>query len=357
MKVYRIVLTGGPCAGKTTILNNVKEELKRNGIQCLIVPEAATELINKGIDPTIWDTYEFQEYVLERQLFYEEENYKYIDKFNGVVDRLVIIYDRGIYDNMAYFNNTMDFKRLLKEKELNTMITLDQYDLVLDLLSVATCKPEFYTLDNNKARMENVEIAKFLDKKTSNVWANHRNIRIISSNCSVEEETNVVLNYIYDLINGKNTIETFRFVVNEEKSNLDMFRGIEPITINNTYIDLCNGKLISRLSERISDDRDFVLDGYAYIDEHKKRIDSICITSDIYKKLYNECKHLGYETLKQFNFIDNEILYRLCYYRDMLVLEVQKNDFNDIKIPNNINVISEIDDFGLKNGFAKKLHL
>lgn len=47
VNVTRILLTGGPCAGKTTALAAIKADLTQLGYKVLVVPEAAT-LIMKG---------------------------------------------------------------------------------------------------------------------------------------------------------------------------------------------------------------------------------------------------------------------------------------------------------------------
>jgi len=47
INVTRILLTGGPCAGKTTALAAISQDLTQLGYKVLVVPEAAT-LIMKG---------------------------------------------------------------------------------------------------------------------------------------------------------------------------------------------------------------------------------------------------------------------------------------------------------------------
>ena len=46
--IYRIVLTGGPCAGKTTALAAVISALELRGIRVLTVPESATIMFTNG---------------------------------------------------------------------------------------------------------------------------------------------------------------------------------------------------------------------------------------------------------------------------------------------------------------------
>lgn len=47
INLTRILLTGGPCAGKTTAMAAISQDLTQLGYKVLVVPEAAT-LIMKG---------------------------------------------------------------------------------------------------------------------------------------------------------------------------------------------------------------------------------------------------------------------------------------------------------------------
>ena len=46
--IFRICLTGGPCAGKTTALSSLTDNLIKMGYNVLIVPEAATLMMKAG---------------------------------------------------------------------------------------------------------------------------------------------------------------------------------------------------------------------------------------------------------------------------------------------------------------------
>ena len=355
MKIYRIVLTGGPCAGKTTYLNSIKESFKKNNIPCLIVPEAATILINKGFDPGNWTPMEFQKMVLERELFDERENTEFINKKQHKYDSLVIVYDRGIYDNAAYLNNWHDFGDLLIDYDLDGMQVLDGYDLVLDLLSMATCKPSAYTTKNNEARKEDLEFAKRLDKRTSNAWANHRNIRIISGNCSIEEEEEKILNHVYDFLNGKNVIETQKFLVDTKNSNFSKIDKNNRMSVIDTYLKANNGEIMYKISQRNHFGTSYILDTYTYNDGKKTIISSKIISKDVYNTLYNTFEHSRQDRGDVYSFVDNETLYRLCCYFDKTILEVQKNDFSDIIIPDYIKVFGKYDENDLDSPLTRKL--
>lgn len=46
--IYKLVLTGGPCSGKTTALEELKSFLTKHGFKVFTTPEAATTLFLNG---------------------------------------------------------------------------------------------------------------------------------------------------------------------------------------------------------------------------------------------------------------------------------------------------------------------
>lgn len=46
--IYKIVLTGGPCAGKTTALTTISDRLRERGFRVYCVPECASLVANGG---------------------------------------------------------------------------------------------------------------------------------------------------------------------------------------------------------------------------------------------------------------------------------------------------------------------
>ena len=51
MELRKIVITGGPSAGKTTGLSWIQNECSKLGYTVLFVPETATEFISGGVAP------------------------------------------------------------------------------------------------------------------------------------------------------------------------------------------------------------------------------------------------------------------------------------------------------------------
>ena len=113
-EIYKIVLTGGPCAGKTTSLDLIREYINGLGYLVLVVNESATELINSGIKPfgeNSVSMVEFQDIVLKYQLYKEK---LVIDTAKQYYDdrEIVIIYDRGMVDYKAYVGAVEYYKLL-----------------------------------------------------------------------------------------------------------------------------------------------------------------------------------------------------------------------------------------------------
>ena len=99
-----IVITGGPCSGKTTII----QALAAAGHTT--VPEAATELIeDPALENLRADPLEFQLQVLRRQL----ENEKQADE--RAETQSIIFLDRGIGDGFGYlsYHGLEPFEELL----------------------------------------------------------------------------------------------------------------------------------------------------------------------------------------------------------------------------------------------------
>jgi predicted ATPase len=84
----KVVITGGPSSGKSTLI----EEFSRRGF--VIVPEAATIVIKRGVHHPTRDPIAFQREVLALQMKLERDAE---GKASGI-----IFCDRGIYDGLAY---------------------------------------------------------------------------------------------------------------------------------------------------------------------------------------------------------------------------------------------------------------
>ena len=69
MEITKIVITGGPCAGKATAMSWIQSNFTKLGYTVLFVPETATELITGGVAPwTCGSNVEYQKCQMKLQL-------------------------------------------------------------------------------------------------------------------------------------------------------------------------------------------------------------------------------------------------------------------------------------------------
>lgn len=166
MKIYKFVITGGPCGGKTTALERFKSELEKSGFDVLTISETATELQNGNIQSTVPD---FQKHIFRLQL--EKESIYNIVAESKQKDT-VIIMDRCLIDGNAYINND-EFNNIAESFGFTKDKLYSRYDAVFHLVTAADGAEEYYTLANNTARTESPETAREIDKKTYDVSNNH----------------------------------------------------------------------------------------------------------------------------------------------------------------------------------------
>lgn len=356
MKILKVVLTGGPCGGKTTAIKEIKKYLKKRNIPVLVVPETATELIVNGIKPGDISTYDFQTLVLKKQLSKEQITKEYAKKRYKNEELCVIIYDRGVLDNKAYLENITDFQKLIKEERLSEINLLDNYDLVLDLLSLATCKPEAYNL-LNEARTEDISTAKELDRKTTISWIGHRNLKILNSKMTQKEELKEILKEIDEFICGVIKKHIRRFLVNNTSSNYDIYNdnNSQDIYVSDYYLDSMSPNYQYIVSKRTFENEDsYIFAVYKEQDGVRTTIEDIHIKQEEYYKLISKNKIIKKINRKEKYFIYNNQKYTLCFYDNSTVLELESKVDSKICFPDNIDIISEISDYDDKMVINKK---
>jgi thymidylate kinase len=177
-KIFKICLTGGPCAGKTSSMNFLKEKLSPFFI-VYVLPEVAATTVHSGVTiiPSEFTpaTHQiFTKAIMQMQMDLED----YFWDIATIQKRsVVILTDRGVMDNTAYCTPEVEQKIYNQTGWNKTMIRDNRYDMVIHLVTCADGAEEFYTLENNTARSETPEIAKMLDKMTQGAWNGHPTYR------------------------------------------------------------------------------------------------------------------------------------------------------------------------------------
>ena len=176
-KIRTIVITGGPCSGKTTALAWLRSDLEGRGYRALFVPEVATELITGGVAPWTCTSYDqFQRAVFEMQLSKEEA---FLNAARAMdADEIVVVLDRGALDNAGYMSPE-GWQALLAETGHTEEELFGRYDIVFHLVSTAKGALEAYTLENNETRKETPAQAAGVDDRIIEAWKTHPRHRVI----------------------------------------------------------------------------------------------------------------------------------------------------------------------------------
>lgn len=192
--MLRVCLSGGPCGGKSSARSALTEIFTDRGYKVLFCPETATELIMNGIVPgNDISIEEFQEFVLDKQLAKEELYNKIALLYD--IDKVIILYDRGLCDQMAYISKDK-FEKLLKNRNMTLSDAYAHYDCILHLVTAADGAIEYYEWNdpskkdcgNNAARSESPEEAIRKDKLTKNAWIGHPHLRIFDNSSTFEDK-------------------------------------------------------------------------------------------------------------------------------------------------------------------------
>ena len=186
MELTKIVITGGPCAGKTTAMSWINKEFSKRGYKVLFVPETATELISGGVAPwTCGTNYDYQ--VGQMRLQYEKEKVFEAAAKTMPDEKILIVCDRGLIDNRVYMTEA-EFQKILASMGLNEVECRDSYDAVFHMMTAAKGAEQFYTTDNNEARIESIDQAVRLDDSLIDAWTGHPHLRVIDNSVSFEEK-------------------------------------------------------------------------------------------------------------------------------------------------------------------------
>lgn len=238
-KITKIVLTGGPCAGKTTALARIIQHFTYRGYAVYAQPEAATLFNQAGVNFLTDDKelfFESEKQLLSFQLHTEDCFRKMAEKTGKPA---IVVYDRGVMDVAAYMSGDM-WQALLDEMGLNDVEVRDKrYDAVLHLCTAAKGAAKFYTCENNSSRTENIEQAVALDDKIIKAWTGHPHLRVIPNCGTFENKLNAVIAEISSILGIPEPIEMERKFLVDVVGDIPDSREME---IFQTYLMERNGE-------------------------------------------------------------------------------------------------------------------
>lgn len=213
-EIKKIVLTGGPCAGKTTALVKIIEYFSGMGYKVFTIPEVPTLYSTGGwnyLTPNRELYYEGERAILETQLALEDQFYRLAEVCKKPV---LIVCDRGAMDISAYIKPE-EWQEITEMAGTDSDKLRQRYDAVLHLVSAADGAEQYYTTATNatryeKADEEGLRIARELDKKVINAWSGHSHLRVINNHDDFNAKLNRVIKEISNVLGLPQPLEKER---------------------------------------------------------------------------------------------------------------------------------------------------
>lgn len=345
-KINKIVITGGSCAGKTTGMSWIQNAFTKRGYKVLFVAEAATELINSGIHPAVFSNFEFQLALMKMQIT-KEAIYEETAK-NSEFEKVLIVCDRGKIDGKAFSDEGV-FERITKEIGKTEIELRDEYDAVFHMVTAAKGAEEFYTLENNTARIENIEQARISDDRLIEAWKGHRHYKIIGNEGTFDDK----IKHLIDEI-GKYLGEPISFDNKKKKylikypdiQTLEKMDNVEKIEMYQTYLNCTDDEKIQICKRGLNGDYVYYQTRVRIQNGQLLQVEKRLTKNDYEEKLLNADPTRKQIYRTRYCFVENNDFIEIDVYpfwNDKAILNIELNSKNeDINLPSFVEVIEDI---------------
>ena len=347
MKITKIVITGGPCAGKTTAMSWIQNAFTQKGYLVLFVDETATELNGGGAPWRL--TRNNKEYQLQvtRLMLAKEQAFEAVARTFDA-EKILIVCDRGTLDNRAYMNDE-EFRYVLDQLQTNEIELRDHYDAVFHLVTAAKGAESFYTLANNVARYETPEEAVRSDDRLIDAWTGHPHLRVIDNRYDFNEKMLALITEISSFLGEPRPLETRKKYLIGYPDTAEL--GARP---NCQSVDILQAYLKSEVPGEMIRIRQRGRDGnYVYFKTKKRMIDGKLIELEerLSKNEYLELLMQAdpdYRIIrkKRYCLSENGLYYKIDIYpewKDRALMEIELYGGEDrVDFPEGIDVIREV---------------
>jgi len=182
----RVVLTGGPGAGKTAVLELVHASACRHVV---VLPEAAGIVFGGGFPRR----QEFEgRRAAQRAIFHVQHE---LEAVAEIEDAAILLCDRGTLDGLAYWPGDPDDLWAAVHSDLRA--ELDRYSAVIHLQTPTA--EEGYNRDN-PIRTESAATAALVDARIAEIWSAHPRVTTIPPDHDFMVKANAALSVIRSLL-------------------------------------------------------------------------------------------------------------------------------------------------------------
>lgn len=191
--VKRVLLTGGPYAGKTTVFDSLRMEYVNKPV--IFVPESATFLLNMGVPSPKSERITVQQFE-ELVLWTQVELDALLHHIKYYCPPKVIVYDRCALDGVAYWpKGKEDFLRLF----CNWEMSLSKYDIVFYFQTQA-----YYAYEPTHTRFHSREEAIAICQQLEEFYQQHFNFVKLPYWYSLDRKYDTVSHAISSYLGGDN---------------------------------------------------------------------------------------------------------------------------------------------------------
>lgn len=195
MRKTKIVVTGGPSGGKTTLIEALQKDLSG---QLAVVPEAASILYRGGFprkSSAIGKTH------AQRAICFVQRELETLITFENKTD--LIVCDRGSLDSIAYWPGSED--DFFQSLNTTRRAELERYDWVIHLDTAS--QASFDT--SNPIRVESHKEAIELNNLIKEAWSGHPHRIVIPHSNEFLEKIGKAKKAIVMIMAGKNFDEVY----------------------------------------------------------------------------------------------------------------------------------------------------
>lgn len=179
----RVVLTGGPGAGKTAVLEVVRRRFCEHVV---VLPEAATIVFGGGFPRR--PSFEARRRA-QLAIFHVQDQMEQLELAER--DAALVLCDRGVVDGLAYWPGEPD--AYWREVRTTPAEVMARYEAVIHL---RTPDAQNGYDHSNPIRIESAEEAMRIDARIAEVWASHPRCYVVESRADFVEKLERTLKII-----------------------------------------------------------------------------------------------------------------------------------------------------------------
>jgi predicted ATPase len=271
-KIWKLVLTGGPCGGKTTGQARLSTFFENLGWKVYRVPETATVLLGGGVNFADLPEYaqsEFQENLLRTMIQIENSFFALAEASER---NCLVICDRGTMDASAFVSK-QEWDEILQRNMCDEVDIRDnRYHQVVHMVTSAKGAEQYYTIEHHTTRLEGLEEARERDTKAAEAWIGHPYVDIIDNKMDFESKINRLISCVaakmgIDIGDRLNVnAKKVKFAVTGPLPKDSAFPNFRDFEVVHHYLQTASRTMQSRLRKRGRQGK------YSYIHTIRKQV-------------------------------------------------------------------------------------